>query len=69
MRGNIKLPRIVKVKCTSSTAKSELIKAVNENQRDKVDRNSPIRAKPDLTFAEREQGRRLRKELDDKYKS
>uniref|UniRef100_A0A915KPB9 Uncharacterized protein n=1 Tax=Romanomermis culicivorax TaxID=13658 RepID=A0A915KPB9_ROMCU len=68
MHGNIKLPRIVKVKCTSSTAKSKLIKAVNKNQRDKVDRNSRIRARPDLTFAEREQGRHLHKKLDDKYK-
>uniref|UniRef100_A0A915IMH8 Uncharacterized protein n=1 Tax=Romanomermis culicivorax TaxID=13658 RepID=A0A915IMH8_ROMCU len=69
MPSNIKLTCIVKVKCTSSTAKSELIKAVNENQWDEVDCNSPKRARPDLTFAEREQGRRLHKELDDKYKS
>uniref|UniRef100_A0A915HLH9 SAP domain-containing protein n=1 Tax=Romanomermis culicivorax TaxID=13658 RepID=A0A915HLH9_ROMCU len=29
-----------KLKCTSSTAKSELIKAVNENQQDEVDCNN-----------------------------
>uniref|UniRef100_A0A915HXJ3 Uncharacterized protein n=1 Tax=Romanomermis culicivorax TaxID=13658 RepID=A0A915HXJ3_ROMCU len=64
-RNNVTLPRIVKVKCASITAKNYLIKNVNLSQKN-IKRNEKIRAHPDLTFAEQEQGRLLHKQLKEK---
>uniref|UniRef100_A0A915IAE9 PHD-type domain-containing protein n=1 Tax=Romanomermis culicivorax TaxID=13658 RepID=A0A915IAE9_ROMCU len=57
-RNNVTLLRIVKVKCASITVKNDLIKNVNLSQKN-IQRSEKIRARPDLTFAEREQGRLL----------
>uniref|UniRef100_A0A915JQV4 Uncharacterized protein n=1 Tax=Romanomermis culicivorax TaxID=13658 RepID=A0A915JQV4_ROMCU len=57
---NVTLPRIVEVKCVLITAKNDLIKNANLSQKN-IERSEKIRARPDLTFAEREQCRLLRK--------
>jgi hypothetical protein len=62
------LPRIVKVDCDSPAAKIAFIKAINTYTRvnPTAQGANNLRARPDLTFAQREQGRNLRKEKMDR---
>uniref|UniRef100_A0A915JQV7 Uncharacterized protein n=1 Tax=Romanomermis culicivorax TaxID=13658 RepID=A0A915JQV7_ROMCU len=64
-RNNVTLPRIMKVKCVSTTAKNDLIKNLNMSQKN-IERNEKIRAHLDLTFDEQEQGPLLCKQLKEK---
>lgn len=62
------LPGIVKVFCTSSTAQKNFIRLVNAHSRadGNHDNTRRVRVRPDLTFLQREAGRKLRAELDEK---
>jgi hypothetical protein len=65
-RDGTDLPRILKVTCDTPASKNELIKSINAFTKDDnaMDR---IHARPDLTWAEREQARQLRKQLSEKF--
>jgi hypothetical protein len=60
-------PRFLKICCSNSQAKKSFIKFVNTNRRNSVNNFDHLRARPDLSYLQRQRSRELQSEMKMRY--